>query len=141
MADHIVYPISFFLHGPTVTWKRARSNGKRRFSEPKDREYRTRIAWAARHAIGTLPMTWPLTARYALTIHVRNATLRDSDLDNHLKSVKDACNGVVWRDDSQIDRVVVERDWTGEVGMRIDVEVIAMSKPEPARKVRRARAA
>lgn len=130
--------LSFFIPGPPVTWKR--SNGTaRRFTDTKDRAYRNHVrACAMRALIGT---GFPKHARYAVTITVKQATRADADLSNYTKSIEDALNEVVWNDDSQIDRLVVERLWDGEVGTRVTVEVIAMSKPEPARKVRRARAA
>ena len=126
--------LSFFIPGPPVTWKRSNGAG-RRFTEAKDRAYRKHVQTCALGAlIGPgfpAPGLFPKDARYAVHIAVKQATRGDADLSNYAKSVEDALNGVVWHDDSQIDRLLVERLWEGETGTRVTVEVIAMSKPEP----------
>lgn len=43
------------------------------------------------------------------------------DVDNVLKLVGDAGNGVVWRDDSQISRIFVERWYSDQPGLQITV--------------------
>jgi Holliday junction resolvase RusA-like endonuclease len=123
-----VSDLEFFIPGPPVTWKR--SNGTaRRFTEAKDRAYRKHVQACAMFAL--MRVSWfPHDARYSVIIQVKQATRGDADLSNFAKSVEDALNGVVWNDDSQIDRLLVERMWEGPVGTRVIVEVIALCKPK-----------
>ena len=128
--------LSFHIPGPPVTWKRSNGSG-RRFTEAKDRAYRKHVQACGRAAV--LGTKFPMDARYSVNMAVKQATRGDADLSNYAKSVEDALNGVVWNDDSQIDRLLVERLWEGETGTRVTVEVIAMSKPEPAPKAKRSK--
>lgn len=128
--------LSFHIPGPPVTWKRSNGSG-RRFTEAKDRAYRAHVRICASVEL-LAHLSFPANARYSVHMAVKQATRGDADLSNYAKSVEDALNGVVWNDDSQIDRLLVERLWEGETGTRVTVEVIAMSKPEPAPKARKA---
>ena len=66
---------------------------------------------------------WPLDAPgYVLEVCVRRAAAR-GDLDNYLKAVSDALNGVAWRDDA---RVRALRAWAvdgSEPGVDVVVQV------------------
>ena len=44
-----------------------------------------------------------------------------ADLDNQVKAVLDALNGVVWEDDKQVSDLAVSRRWADEHGFRISV--------------------
>ena len=55
------------------------------------------------------PASWSLTGRYSVTVHCYFGDARHRDLDNVLKSVCDALNGVAWADDSQVDVVSAQR--------------------------------
>jgi Holliday junction resolvase RusA-like endonuclease len=48
------------------------------------------------------------------------------DVDNYLKAVFDACNGVVWIDDRWVKRAVIEKQW-GKKG-RIDMEIVPYAR-------------
>jgi Holliday junction resolvase RusA-like endonuclease len=50
-------------------------------------------------AAAARPERWPLRARYSVRLDVFLAHER-GDMDNHLKSLGDGCNGVLWHDDS-----------------------------------------
>ena len=54
---------------------------------------------------------WPMSAstRYHVEVHIWPKNRRRADVDNYAKNFLDACNGVLWPDDSQIDRLLVER--------------------------------
>lgn len=43
------------------------------------------------------------------------------DVDNYLKGVKDALKGIIWRDDSQIVRVVADKYYSRQPRIEIDV--------------------
>lgn len=56
------------------------------------------------------PRGWPLGgARYSVRIWVHEADRRSRDLDNIVKPLLDAANGVLWRDDRQVDHLEVVR--------------------------------
>ena len=46
------------------------------------------------------------------------------DLDNLIKTIKDAANGVLWVDDSQVIYLTAEKLWADESGIEIMVEEI-----------------
>lgn len=52
----------------------------------------------------------PLVGRVAVSIVVHPPDRRRRDLDNTLKAVLDSLRGVAYEDDSQIERLFVERD-------------------------------
>jgi Holliday junction resolvase RusA-like endonuclease len=120
--------LSFSIPGAPVTWKRTNTFNGRRITDVGDRIYRKHVQMCAWSALLKSPL--PRNKRYALTLAVCPATRADSDLSNYLKQIEDALNGVVWDDDSQIDRVVVDRLWHGEAGVLVTVEVIGDAKPE-----------
>ena len=43
------------------------------------------------------------------------------DLDNLIKALTDACNGIVWRDDAQIVRLMAEKRYSEQPGASISV--------------------
>lgn len=56
-------------------------------------------------AVGWLCEVWPISlARFGLgiTIYYRG---QGGDCDNYVKSIADACNGVLWVDDRQVDEI------------------------------------
>lgn len=67
-----------------------------------------------------------LAGRLSLRMVVCAPDRRERDLDNIVKGVQDALTHAgVWRDDSQIDRLLVERGPTVRGGeVRVSVEVI-----------------
>jgi Holliday junction resolvase RusA-like endonuclease len=56
-----------------------------------------------------VPPSWPTNAVYAVELAAYFPDKRARDIDNVCKSCLDACNKVLWRDDSQVHRVVLER--------------------------------
>lgn len=93
------------LDGDPVTWKRARSQGARRWTDPQDRRYRDAIRYAM---LAARPKGWPLDARYSVTLVV--SVRRDvGDCDNFAKSWLDAGKGVLWADDASVVELYVRR--------------------------------
>jgi crossover junction endodeoxyribonuclease RusA len=104
--------------GPPVPWKRARSNGKRRYTDPAMAEYqeRVRAAWMVEgrpELAGYLALSATFVIERPKSHYGtgRNAgVLRPTapeypgvpDLDNYVKNVGDALNGLAWGDDAQI---------------------------------------
>jgi len=95
------------IPGKPVSWKRARVNGRRHFTSPKDQAYRDRLRNAVvLYTLGAYP---PIQAQWNLTIWVsmpmtkrKKPMVRTSDLDNFAKIVGDALEGVLWENDKQI---------------------------------------
>jgi Holliday junction resolvase RusA-like endonuclease len=93
------------LDGDPVTWKRARSQGARRWTDPQDRRYRDAIRYAL---LAARPRGWPLEARYSVTLVV--SVRRDvGDVDNYAKSWLDAGKGILWDDDASVVELYVRR--------------------------------
>jgi Holliday junction resolvase RusA-like endonuclease len=66
----------------------------------------------------------PLDGRLRLRVTAFFADLRRRDLDNVIKAATDACNGVVYVDDSQIDEVHAYRGESQRPRLEFDVETI-----------------
>jgi len=97
--------LSCTLDGDPVTWKRARSHGAKRWTDPQDRRYRESVRYAM---LAARPKGWPLDARYSLTLVV--SVRRDvGDVDNYSKSWLDAGKGILWADDASVVELYVRR--------------------------------
>lgn len=109
--------ISFEVEGNPVPMQRVRFSGirKRVFTPAKSMAYRVSVAWAARKAT---PMTWPRGKgfEYGLSLMVCYDNKTRRDLDYVVKAVMDACNGIVWDDDSQVSSLVVQRRYVETKG-------------------------
>jgi Holliday junction resolvase RusA-like endonuclease len=56
------------------------------------------------------PAGWPLNGEYVLDVGFWFGDRRRRDVDNCLKSIMDAGNGVLWADDSQVRRLGAGRE-------------------------------
>lgn len=113
-------PIRIVVLGKPVGWKRVSFDGRsrRRFVDPESENYRAIIREAARPHIAdrplwegkirlsviaywSIPTGWP---QWRLDEHRRDPEpcVAGADMDNILKAIKDALQGVVFRDDRQI---------------------------------------
>ena len=95
-----------------------RARGKRRFLTKRAREWKGLVKRLVREQ---LPRHKPLTGRLSVkvTLCVR---YRRGDVDNRLKAILDAFNGLVWVDDRQVDFLSIERRI--EASERTIVEVV-----------------
>lgn len=117
--------ISFTVPGKPEPWRRARKNGKRHFKDPKTVANQDAWAWAAKAQYVGKPepftgaLVMNLTAYYPIPASASKAKreamisgqIRPTprpDLDNIAKNA-DALNGLVFRDDAQIVRLVAEK--------------------------------
>ena len=57
------------------------------------------------------------TARLIVSINLHPPDKRRRDLDNYLKALLDSCTGFIWKDDEQIDRLILERKEVVKGGM------------------------
>ncbi|UJR81471.1 RusA family crossover junction endodeoxyribonuclease [Sandaracinus amylolyticus] len=93
--------LRYTLPGRPVTWKRARSKGSQRWTDPAMR--------AAQHAHALLVQslvarmrTWPLEAHYTLEVVAYCAPVQRGDADNYAKLVADALQGVAYTNDRRL---------------------------------------
>ena len=102
----------FIIPGTPVPWARARTNGKRFFTDPKVRAYKDAIALHAK-AAGCKPRKGPCTLIITAFLPIpaswskkkQEAALNHSskpDWDNLGKIVSDALNEIAYEDDSQV---------------------------------------
>lgn len=112
--------ITFTVPGAPVVWKRARRNGRRYFTDPKQAEYQERVRAAYRdNAFGIwgpetalrvrlvfylqIPPSWSRAKwESACSGELLPIGRRSGDVDNYTKAVADALNGVAYTDDAQI---------------------------------------
>jgi Holliday junction resolvase RusA-like endonuclease len=117
MSDAIE-PLCFTVIGPPVPKARARvgKNGHH-YTPTKTRDYERRIkntAFTVR-APGHRGSAWPLYAHYSVELQISFPDARRRDADNVLKSALDACNKVLWHDDSQVKRTLVTQEIDSEL--------------------------
>lgn len=126
--------IQFTIPGQPVAKARARvtmvGGFARAYTPKKTADYEALIAGIAKRAMGALapsarpievmlelrmeiPTSWTKAKRLAASIGTVRAT-KKPDADNVLKGVKDACNGIVWVDDSQVVVITVRKLYHAE---------------------------
>jgi len=76
-----------------------------------------------------LPPLWSQTARYAVAIELIYDTKRRYDIDNRVKPILDALTQAgVWKDDVQVDMIVVFRGEIDKARPRANVTIVALGK-------------
>jgi Holliday junction resolvase RusA-like endonuclease len=116
-----VSEIRFVVSGPVVPWKRTTLYRGKRLTPKRQREYQRRVKGEAYGA--RIRQEWPMNARYVLRIDVHEHDARKRDLDNCLKTISDALNGVLWDDDYQVDGIVALRREICRHSPRVEVYV------------------
>lgn len=103
--------IQIVVLGDVIPAARPRFSGRRCYQPKRNREYRVRVQTAAKNAMsGTSgALTGELTAVVKLYRRYKRSARIYGDLDNHLKALFDGMNKIVFVDDSQIVRCVVEK--------------------------------
>ena len=91
------------------------------------RQFRTDVQAIIWHRFGILK---PSEARVSVSITAHPPDRRDRDIDNILKALNDALTHAgVWRDDSQIDRLSIERGVVRSPGCVV-VEIERIPQPK-----------
>lgn len=93
------------------------------YQPKRNREYRARVQASARLAMkGRAPMTGEVSAVVRLYRRYKKTARQYGDLDNHLKGLFDGMNQIVFEDDSQIVRCLVEK-YTDKENPRVEIEI------------------
>jgi Holliday junction resolvase RusA-like endonuclease len=100
--------LDIHIPGPLVPWQRTATVGGKRITPASQRAYQRHVEVCALVARHRSP-GWPRGARYSVDIVWTPQDRRRRDIDNAAKTVLDALNGVAWDDDSQVDRLCVQR--------------------------------
>lgn len=67
-----------------------------------------------------IPASWS-SKRRALAEAGTICATKKPDADNVLKGIKDGCNGIVWRDDAQVVRIMLHKRYSATPGAMIRV--------------------
>lgn len=111
----------------------------RTYTPAKTRDYEASIAAAADVAATNQGYEHPERGWYEMEVLVyRTHERKGSDITNVVKSVEDACNGVLWRDDSELRQVTQRLAGWGEAP-RVEVTVRAYPYVDAATRRRQGR--
>ncbi len=114
--------LHFICPGPVTPYQRVgRGKNGHAYVPTESREYRKHAKACAAAAISRHVTTWPMDKRYSVRLVATFPDYRGRDLDNVAKQANDAFNKLIWNDDAQIDRLVVDRRIDKE---RLGLEVI-----------------
>ena len=98
------------IGGEPVPAARPRFGNGRAYQPKRNAEYRQRIQTAARAAMnGSAPMTGAIEADVKLFRRFKPTARNFGDCDNHAKALFDGMNQIVFEDDRQIVRCVVQK--------------------------------
>lgn len=67
-----------------------------------------------------IPASWSKKRR-DLAVAGTIAPTKKPDVDNVLKGIKDGCNGIVWRDDAQVVRVMISKRYSETPGALVQI--------------------
>jgi Holliday junction resolvase RusA-like endonuclease len=127
---------AFTIPGDPKGWARTRSNNGQYFTAPEMRAYQNNIRWLAK-AAGVREIDGPVSvvvvahyripasatrARRAAMLALDEMPTKKPDIDNVVKNVLDALNGLAWKDDAQVVRLSVSKVWSDDPRTEIDVE-------------------
>ena len=132
--------ISFVVYGEPVAQGRPRfahrGNFVTTYDPAKSREYKDTVYSVAVQHRPEKPLEGPLEMRIIAFKAIPKSFSRKKameavdgiirpvtkpDLDNYAKGVKDALKGVIWVDDSQVVRLVIEKRYSAQPRMEIEV--------------------
>ena len=141
VADTAPPDVTFRVAGAPVPWARPRrSKSGFFFTVEHVRKYQEVLSYHASRAMeGRTPLIGPLAVTVTATIRIPTswsqkkqgraamglvAATKRPDADNYLKAALDACNEVVWRDDSQVVEMTCVKRYGLKPELAIDVRRI-----------------
>ena len=98
--------LGFVVDGNPIPKARARVGKGRRFTPTRTKDYEALVKAHARRAVKP---GWPMDCTYEIALDFARATADRCDIDNLIKSVLDAMNGVVYDDDWQVSKLAVTK--------------------------------
>lgn len=102
--------LAFVVDGAPVPYKRVQRGHGRAWVPARMRAYMDQVAEDASVALASDGVVdWPVDGAYRVEVVSYMPTRRAIDVDNLGKIVLDALNGVLWRDDSQVRRLEIEK--------------------------------
>ena len=111
------------VEGDAIPAARPRFSGRRAYQPKRNVEYRAKVQAAAREAMkGAKPLQGEVVANVRLYRRYKPTARNYGDVDNHLKALFDGMNQIVFGDDSQITRCLVEK-FTDKENPRAEIEV------------------
>lgn len=116
--------IKFSVTTEPVPFKRAMTNGKRRFNDPRYSDFKDYVGAHAKVAMsGRAPFDGAIKITVDVFTKYEPTSLKAGDVDNHLKAAMDALNGICYRDDRQIVDATVNVH-KGDPHVTIELEAI-----------------
>lgn len=105
--------ITFFVDGTPrakQSFRFSRANGgPGGYTPARVKAWQENVGWAAQQAIRRIGLLEPTEAGLTVTLIFFLPDLRRIDLDNLSKAVQDGLNKIVWRDDQQNIRLVLDK--------------------------------
>lgn len=125
--------LTFSVPGPVVPKHRPRFTGGYAYTDSRTRKYEQHVRVCAMQALEKWRgdhRRWNAAKRFILSISVYMPDKRKRDLDNCLKSISDALNGLLYDDDSQLDEIYAAR-FLDKEKPRVDVRIATLVGSEP----------
>ena len=95
--------IKFSVPTEPVPFKRARTNGKRRYNDPRNSDFKYYVGLHAKVAMnGRSPFDGAIRLHVKVFTKYKPTSLKSGDWDNHGKAISDALNGICFLDDRQV---------------------------------------
>ena len=115
--------IKMLIEGDVIPSARPRFSGRRCYQPKRNVEYRQKVQAAARSAMkGKPPLEGEICAVVKVYRKFQRTAQKFGDVDNHLKAIFDGLSGIVFCDDAQIVRCVVEKH-TDKERPRAEIEI------------------
>lgn len=117
--------IQIRIEGDVIPAARPRFSGRRAYQPKRNVEYRAKVQAAAREAMkGAKPLQGEVSAIVRLYRRYKPTARNFGDVDNLLKGVFDGMNQIVFADDAQIVRCLVEKFKDAD-NPRAEIEIIS----------------
>ncbi|MBQ3451483.1 MAG: RusA family crossover junction endodeoxyribonuclease [Selenomonadaceae bacterium] len=114
--------------GDVIPAARPRFSGRRAYQPARNVEYRREVEISARQAMrAKAPLKGALEAVIRLYRKYKVTARQFGDVDNHLKALFDGLQGIIFEDDAQIVRCVVEK-FTDKKNPRAEIELRELRK-------------
>lgn len=120
--------ISMTLPIAPVPFSRPRCNGNQFYNAPKYSKFKKQLSILLQFHFGKKkPIEGPVELRVSFSFIKPKTSKNDCpvvrpDLDNFLKAVMDAANGILWGDDSQVVSIFTKKQYSKEEGIHLFVQ-------------------